>query len=408
MGGQSQHHFSPESAVVRGLETKLADSPSDLASRYQQLRQDPAVVLALRYLTLAVIASELNLYGDHRSAAVLVDEISQQMNATNPNQLLTSIRYLKLRHQAVYSLNPFWFDRAATSAVDCINHGVARRTASPVGNHFDFESKVTSSRLRFDPEHPPHTIRSFSWRRFLLVTGTFLGSGLAFGVMFNLDRLNFPHLDLAWATAQPQNPDSNPPAIVTALPSPAPSTPTDSQVPILVESSRHSISPIPTVMGMSQPLPATTAVQPTKDSSQFIAAQLSAPFYQKVVSPETAAQPNTPVNLSGNSTVAQSLQKICGGRVQICSYGFKKQAIIVTLLPNYTSKIQQVAQAAAERDDGLMKIGLNNHIQSLNNALASVGQHSAMPLELHGSNGQLLQKYLPKKSEQRPKVIKIE
>lgn len=410
MGGQSQHHFSPESAVVRDLENKLADSSDNLAQHYQQLRQDPAVVLALRYLTLAVIASELHLYAEHRSAAILVDEISQQMNATNPNQLLTSIRYLKLRYQVVYGLNPIWFDRAAASAVDCINHAVARRKPSPqlalppsASANFDFVERVSSSRLRFDPENPPTKVRSFSWSKLILTTSALFGSGLAIGLIFNLDRLSFPQL--AWATTINPPAAGNSPPVVASLPSPTPSTVADVPLPVLVESSR-SISPIPTVMSMSKPLPTTTTAQPTKDTSQFITSQLSAPFYQRVVSPGTTTQPlgsnaqqPNPANFGGPVALGQNLQKVCGGQIPICSYGLRKQTIIVTLLPDYTNKIQQVAQAAAAQDDSAAKIGLNNHIQSLNDALESIGQKGQLPLELYGSNGKLLQKYVPKKSE---------
>ncbi len=413
MGGQSQHHFSPESAVVRDLENKLADSTANLAQRYQKLRQDPAVVLALRYLTLAVIASELNLYGEHRSAAILVDEISQQMNDTNPNQLLSSIRYLKLRHQAVYGLNPNWFDRAAASAVDCINHAVASRkrpqqlTPLPAASaNFDFEEQVSSSRLRFDPENPPTKLRSFSWSKLILTTCALFGSGLSIGLVFNLDRLNFPQL--AWATTNSPAPNNNNPTVVAALPSPAPSnvtTVTDLPMPVLIESNR-SVSPIPQVMGRSKPLPAKTTAQPTKDINQFITSQLSAPFYQQVVIPETTVQPlvansqqKIPANLGSPSAVEQRLQKVCGGQLQICRYGLKKQTMIVTLLPDYTNKIQQVAKAAAAQDDKAAKISLNSHIQSLNETLESIGQQAKLPLELYGSNGQLLQRYLPKKSE---------
>jgi hypothetical protein len=419
MGSQSQHHFSPESVVVRDLENKLADSTTDLAQIYQQLRQDPAVVLALRYLTLAVIASKLNLYAEHRSAAILVDEISQQMNATNPNQLLTSIRYLKLRHRVVYSLNPIWFDRAAAIAVDCINHALARRANSPASANFDFEAQVSSSRLRFDPQHPPTKMQTFRWSKFLLSTAALLGSGLLIGLLFNLDRLNLPQLELAWtnrATASPQDSGSSSNPVVASLPSPAPATVADVPLPVLAKPNR-SISPIPMVMGMgmSKPIPSTTTAQPTQDSSQFITSQLSAPFYQKVVAPETVAQPSVSpappqktVNLGAASSVEPSLKRICEGQLKICRYGFKKQTIIVTLLPEYTNKIQQVTQEAMDRDDSAAKIGLSNHIQSLNDTLELIGQNSAMPLELYGSNGKLLQKYIPKKPEQLPKVTKIE
>jgi hypothetical protein len=421
MGGQFQHHFSPESAVVRDLENKLADSTANLAQRYQQLRQDPSVVLALRYLTLAVIASELNLYREHRSAAILVDEISQQMNSTDPNQLLTSIRYLKLRHQVVYGLNPTWFDRAAASAVDCINYAVASsknspQLALPPSASFDFEERVSGSRLRFDPENPPTKVRSFSWSRLILTTCALFGSGLSIGLIFNLDQFKFPQL--AWATTSP--PDDQAP-VIASLPSPVPTTVADLPLPVLVESNRsakadatqtrsvssgESVSPIPTVMGMSKPLPATTTAQPTKDTSHFITSQLSAPFYQKVVSPETTAQPlvlnaqqKNPVSWGSASLMEQRLQKVCRGELQICSYGLKKQTMIVTLLPNYTNKIQQVAKEAAAQNDSAASIALDHHIQSLNDALASIGQNGMVTLELYGSNGKLLQRYLPKKSQ---------
>jgi hypothetical protein len=418
MGGQSQHNFSPESAVVRDLENKLADSTANLAQRYQQLRQDPAVVLALRYLTLAVIASELNLYAEHRSAAILVDEISQQMNSTNPNQLLTSIRYLKLRHQVVYCLNPIWFDRAAASAVDCINHAVARNKnpqqlalMPSVSTNFDFEERVIGTRLRFDPENPPTKVQSFSWSKLILVTCALFSSGLSIGLIFNLDQLKFPQL--AWATTNPLEPvaPGEKTTVGESLPSPAPTTATNLPLPVALESNRarsvssgESITPIPTAMNMSKPLPSTTTAQPSNSSSQFITSQLSTPFYRKVVNPEVTArtlvsqpQQKSPPTAGRTASVEHSLKKVCEGQLQICNYGFKKQIITVTLLPGYTSKIQQVAKEAAAQDDSAARIGLHKHIQSLNEALESISQKSSMLLELYGSDGQLLQSYAPNK-----------
>jgi hypothetical protein len=404
MGGQFPDNHSPQSAVIRDLETKLADSTDALAELYQKIRQDAEVILALRYLTLAVIASKLNLYAEHRSAAVLVDEISQQMNAADPNRLLTGIRYLKLCHPAVYQLNPDWFARAATSAVDCINRAIVRRQTrhelTPPHAELDFDDCLsglrTSTQLRFDPENPPQRLRSFNWMRLLLSSGAVLSGGIALGVAFNFDRFNFSQID--WAVANPQSQDTSV-AVVATAPSPSPSAVNDSTPSSWMES-HSAILPLPTVGSSTLAMPGTA--QPAEQSSQFITSQLSAPFYQKVVRPAGAknsdgkAETPNAGRLDNLVTIEQRLQKICAGQLQICNYKVaKNQTITVTLLPGYTSKVQAVSQAATAQNDDAAKIALAQHVQSLDEALSVIGKQSSMPLSLYGSDGKLLQKYPP-------------
>jgi hypothetical protein len=130
MSGQPQSQFPSLSAVVQDLETKLVapGKKYDLAPIYHQLRQDAAVILAVRHLALGAIANRLNLYSNPSAASILVDEVSGRVHGTDPDRLLMSIQHLKAHYPSIYRLNTLSFDRFTASAEEFIDRHVAQGT----------------------------------------------------------------------------------------------------------------------------------------------------------------------------------------------------------------------------------------------------------------------------------------
>lgn len=134
MSSQSQSQFFPRSAVVRELEERLMapGKHPEVASTYQQLCRDPAVVLAARYLALSAIANKLNLYSAQSNASHLIQEISDHMNAVDPHKLFSSLQHLRQYYPSLYRMNTLAFDTASNTAVDCM-HRVSPRTPAVSG-----------------------------------------------------------------------------------------------------------------------------------------------------------------------------------------------------------------------------------------------------------------------------------
>jgi hypothetical protein len=399
MGGQSHNNSFPESVVVQDLEGKIAALRKDceMALSYRQLYRDPAVVLALRYLALSVIANKLNLYADHRSASMLIDEISGKMNSTDPRQLLASIRYLKLRHSAVYQLNPLWFDRAASSATDCIQRSTGKQQHWPAFPILSFTDQQILQRYGFDQstkvsKHHPHR-SNIIW----MAISTMVGA-VALAMILATEQ------GAVRETAEAATSSIDRPQVKTidTLPSSPPSS-VSPNLPeqTLVEPSgvvdlaiSEKIAPIPNVISMSAMLKSTIVKQPPQNYSQLLTANLDSSLYKKAVPPSSPLKPS-PLAILGKDQTNNYLKTICGGQLHICSYTIQEKTIRVTLLPEYTKKVQQTAADAAEQDDNVAKQGLIRHIASLNDSLEAISSNSTMPLYLYGVDGEVIQKYTP-------------
>jgi hypothetical protein len=398
MGGQSQNNSFPESMVVQDLEGKIAALRKDceLALSYRQLYRDPAVVLALRYLALSVIASKLNLYADHRSASILIDEISGKMNSTDPRQLLASIRYLKLRHSDIYQLNPLWFDRAASSATDCIQRSTKKQQHLPAFPILSYTDQQILQRYGFDQstkvsKHHPHR-SNIIWMAISTIVGA-----VALAMILATEQGAVRET----AEAATSSIDRPPVKTIDTLPSSPPSSVSPSLPLAGADPSgvvdlaiSEKIAPIPNVISMSAMLKSTIVKQPPQNYSQLLTANLDSSLYKKAVPPSSPLKPSS-LAILGKDQANNYLKTICGGQLHICSYTIQEKTIRVTLLPEYTKKVQQTAADAAEQDDNVAKQGLIRHIASLNDALEAISSNSTMPLHLYGVDGEVIQKYTP-------------
>lgn len=403
MGGQSDNHSFPESAIVRDLESKLADLDKDceVANGYQQLCADPSVVLALRCLALSVVAKKLNLYADHRAASILVDEISRQMNATEPRQLLSSIRQLKFRHPSIYQLNPLWFDRAASSAMDCIKRSGGQPSSDlptlASAPTYPLVSIYQQPRLQYSFDHSMIVKHQYPHRSniILIAISTFFGA-IALAMILAIEQS-----DVRQTSSPAANSTTKQPQVAMVLPA-APSSPAPVSnkppEPTLLEPGEliapMSVTPIPTVISISTVLKSNMAANQPQNYSQLLTSNLDTHLYKKPVLPTSYLKPMSSGVQSKNQADA-NLKKICDGQPQICTYTIQDRIIGVTLLPGYVKKVQQTAADAADQNDNIAKQGLMRHLGSLNDAFDAVSRNSVTPIYLYTAEGKVIQKYAP-------------
>jgi hypothetical protein len=298
MSSQSQSQFFPRSAVVQELEDRLAapGKHPEIAPTYQQLCRDPAVVLAARYLALSAIANKLNLYSASSTAGSLIQEISDHMNAVDPNKLLASIQHLKQYYPSLYRMNTLAFDTASNTAVDCIHRVAPQATvaAAPISNAqadvapppvkdweqalppMDFVPPLVTA-TKYPVTHPD--------RRPVILGGSLVASSVIAGTLFLLSRNNLPQ------STQPTTAIVSP----SALPSPTLQA-TMANSPLALPSVTPTVFPSYSASPVQTPsLPSTAQGQSLPQSSP--ASVIPIPIPTRT----TKAVSASPTNNTGNS-----------------------------------------------------------------------------------------------------------
>jgi hypothetical protein len=95
------------------------------------------------------------------------------------------------------------------------------------------------------------------------------------------------------------------------------------------------------------------------------------------------------------ATATKDLQRTCAGNPQICSFTVSAKTIVVRLMPLYTQTVKQTAVAASTQGDRSARAGILNHVNTLGNALQTIGDNAKLPIELYGADGKQIQNYRP-------------
>lgn len=95
------------------------------------------------------------------------------------------------------------------------------------------------------------------------------------------------------------------------------------------------------------------------------------------------------------STATKDLQRTCAGNPQICSFTVSAKTIVVRLMPLYTQTLRQTAVAASTQGDRNARAGILNHVNTLGNALQTIGDNAKLPIEVYGADGKQIQSYRP-------------
>ncbi len=301
MSSQSQHQFFPRSALVQELEDRLAapGKNPEVAATYQQLCRDPAMVLAARYLALSAIANKLNLYGGSSSASDLVQEISEHMNAVDPNKLLASIQHLKSYYPSLYRMNTLAFDTAANTAVDCIHRAVPQAPAGAAPGPDFAPPPVTA----WGQAPPPmdfaqplvtvnHQPTAASNNRAIIIGGSIVASSIVAGTFFSLGRSNIPPTATAVVSPSTLPSPSNLPTMIASASAPSSPLAMPSVTKTVVPSYVASPVPSPSLSGNAQN--SRASVIPIPIPTRAASRTFRNPTAQQTPGDQTAAhRPNT-------------------------------------------------------------------------------------------------------------------
>ncbi len=92
---------------------------------------------------------------------------------------------------------------------------------------------------------------------------------------------------------------------------------------------------------------------------------------------------------------SKDLQRTCAGTPQICTFTVTDRGLDVRLLPLYTQTLMQTAIAASTQGDEQAKVGVRNHVDTLGNALQTIGENAKLPIAVYNADGKQIQKYRP-------------
>lgn len=92
---------------------------------------------------------------------------------------------------------------------------------------------------------------------------------------------------------------------------------------------------------------------------------------------------------------SKDLQRTCAGTPQICTFTVTDKGLDVRLLPLYTQTLMQTAIAASTQGDDKAKVGVRNHVDTLGNALQTIGENAKLPIAVYNADGKQIQKYRP-------------
>jgi hypothetical protein len=93
--------------------------------------------------------------------------------------------------------------------------------------------------------------------------------------------------------------------------------------------------------------------------------------------------------------IRQQLQKTCTGSPTICTYAVSSDLIKVHLTEAYNRTVQERMVAAALRRDQATQQQITQHVDTLLQALTTIGANAGIPLELYDAQGSSLGRYSP-------------
>ncbi len=84
------------------------------------------------------------------------------------------------------------------------------------------------------------------------------------------------------------------------------------------------------------------------------------------------------------------LDKTCSGEIRVCTYIMGSQGITVRITPDYEQNLQDnLAEASAQRDTDIIA-GVNNHLQTLQQALEAISDNADVPLIVYDAQGSVI------------------
>ena len=84
------------------------------------------------------------------------------------------------------------------------------------------------------------------------------------------------------------------------------------------------------------------------------------------------------------------LNRTCSGEIRLCTYIMNNQGITVRITPDYEQSLQEsLIEASVERDPDIIT-GVNNHLQTLQQALEAISDNADVPLIVYDAQGNII------------------
>jgi hypothetical protein len=84
------------------------------------------------------------------------------------------------------------------------------------------------------------------------------------------------------------------------------------------------------------------------------------------------------------------LERTCAGDIRICTYLMKNQGITVRITPDYEQSLQDSLIEASTQGNPDIIDGVNNHLQTLQQALEAISENADVPLLVYDAQGNVI------------------
>ncbi|AFY53041.1 hypothetical protein Riv7116_0438 [Rivularia sp. PCC 7116] len=84
------------------------------------------------------------------------------------------------------------------------------------------------------------------------------------------------------------------------------------------------------------------------------------------------------------------LERTCSGEIRVCTYIMGNQGITVRISPDYEQNLQENLLEASTQGDTSIIDGVNNHLQTLQQALEAISDNADVPLIVYDAQGNVI------------------
>ncbi len=84
------------------------------------------------------------------------------------------------------------------------------------------------------------------------------------------------------------------------------------------------------------------------------------------------------------------LNRTCSGVIRVCTYIMSNQGITVRISPDYEQSLQDSLIEASNKRDSDIIAGVNNHLQTLQQALEAISENADVPLLVYDAQGNVI------------------
>ena len=130
----------------------------------------------------------------------------------------------------------------------------------------------------------------------------------------------------------------------------------------------------------------SSAKQVSSNSSYNIEAQ-------KLIEPASVSLEKAQEKLNVYSRIQKTrsdLDRTCSGEVRVCTYIMNNQGITVRIAPDYEQSLQDSLMEASAQGDPEIIAGVNQHLQTLQQALEAISDNADVPLVVYDAQGNVI------------------